>query len=243
MTSDEAPRPETLLDAPAPTPETPDVDTMLERYRLQFRTRRQRRRRHAVVVVGALVGCGAALAVLLSLAPREPRATGSPTPEPSTPSATPVMKTEQGGPEPRAPEPPTAPASPAAPARKVVAPPSPPAPVPASPPKPTVIAGSQPRERLQTVRPGDAKEHVFEMLGGTVAQKNGTLVKVDGIRLRASGRSAEHPRVEVADVAVAENKTATRYWFLFGNDRLLAWGRPDEWPAAAARYRLEIDYR
>ena len=115
--------------------------------------------------------------------------------------------------------------------------------MPTSPPKPTVVAVSQPRERLQTVRPGDAKEHVFEMLGGTVERRNGALVKVEGIRLRASGRSAEHPRVEVADVAVAEDRTATRYWFLFGNDRLLAWGRPDEWPAAAARYQLEIDYR
>jgi len=242
MTPDESPRPETLPEAPPPTPETPDVHTMLERYRLQARARRHRRRRHAVVAVGALVGCGAALAALLSLAPREPRRTASPTPESSTPSATPVMTIEERRPEPRAPEPAAAP-RPAAPARKVVAPPTAPAPVPTSPPKPTVVAVSQPRERLQTVRPGDAKEHVFEMLGGTVERRNGALVKVEGIRLRASGRSAEHPRVEVADVAVAEDRTATRYWFLFGNDRLLAWGRPDEWPAAAARYQLEIDYR
>jgi hypothetical protein len=234
MTSDESPPPETLPEAPPPTAETPDVHTMLERYRLQARARRQRRRRHMVVVVGALVGCGVALAALLSLTLSEPRPTASPTPERSTPSVMPAMKVEGRRPEPRAPEPP------AAPARKVVAPPS--SPAPASPPKPTVIAASQPRERLQTVRPGDAKEHVFEMLGGTVERRNGSLVKVEGIRLRASGRSAEHPRVEVADVAVAENRTATRYWFLFGNDRLLAWGRPDEWPAAAARYQLEIDY-
>jgi hypothetical protein len=242
MTSDESPRPETLPEAPPPTPETPDVHTMLERYRLQFRARRQRRRRHAVVVVGALVGCGAALAVLLSLGPRQPRPTASPTPESSTPSAIPAMKNEERREiserraEPRVAE------RPAAPPRKVVTPSSSPAPVPASPPKPTVIAVSQPRERLQTVRPGDAKEHVFEKLGGRIAQRNGALVKIDGIRLRATGRSAEHPRVEVADVQVAENRTATRYWFLFGNDRLLAWGRPDEWPAAAARYQLEIDY-
>jgi hypothetical protein len=243
MTSDESPRPETLPEAAPPTPETPDVHTMLERYRLQARERRHRRRRHTVVVVGALVGCGVALAALLSLGPREPGPTVSPTPEPWTPPAVPAMKVEERRPEPSAPEPRPAPARPAGSAKKVVAPPSSPAPVPASPPKATVIAVSQPRERLQTVRLGDAKEHVFEMFGGTVERRNGALVRIEGIRLRASGRSAEHPRVEVADVAVAENSTTTRYWFLFGNDRLLAWGRPDEWPSAAARYQLEIDYR
>jgi hypothetical protein len=109
--------------------------------------------------------------------------------------------------------------------------------------RPAVTVRHQPHERLATVRLGDAKEHVFDLFGGTVERGNGTLIRTEGMRLRASGRAPEHPRVEVAEVDVAESGTAMRYWFLFADGRLIAWGRPDEWSAAVARYELDIDYR
>jgi len=87
------------------------------------------------------------------------------------------------------------------------------------------------------------KERVFDLFAGTVKRQDGTLVRIDGIRLRAKGRSPDHPRMEVADVEVAEHGRAQRYWFLFGEGALMAWGRPDEWPMTATRYQLEIDYR
>jgi hypothetical protein len=87
------------------------------------------------------------------------------------------------------------------------------------------------------------KERVFDLFAGTVKRQDGTLVRIDGIRLRAKGRSPDHPQVEVAEVEVAENGRAQRYWFLFGEGTLMAWGRPDEWPVTATRYQLEIDYR
>jgi hypothetical protein len=191
---------------------------------------------------------------------RRPRASPPAIPEPKPPVAGP---TASPVPEPKPPAiKPPAPATPEArpPAAKPLAPPPPaearpsvarqadrptapaaPAPTSASP---TVVAvRHQPRERLATVKPGDAKERVFELFGSTVERRNGTLVRVEGMRLRASGRSAEHARVEVAEVEVGDGAAGQRYWFLFGDGRLLVWGRPDEWPAAVARYQLEIDYR
>jgi hypothetical protein len=101
----------------------------------------------------------------------------------------------------------------------------------------------QPRERLAVVRAGDMKERVFDLFGGTVQQQDGVLVRIDGMRLRAKGRSPNHPQMEVADVEVAENGRAQRYWFLFGEGTLMAWGRSDDWPATVKRYQLDISYR
>jgi hypothetical protein len=224
------------LEEPTPTPETPDVQSLLERYRLLSRTHRQRRRRHVLAIGGLVAGSAAVLVAMLSLAPEGGQKADSTAPEPVTSSVS-ALVTEQPRLEPRAPEPRPSPA------RTLVASPSPPTRAPATPRPPAVTAHYQPSERLGAVRPGDAKERVFAVLGGTVERRNGTLVRMNGIRLRASGRSADHPRVEVADVEVGERGVGTRYWFLFGHDRLLAWGRPEEWPAAAARYKIEIDYR
>jgi len=63
------------------------------------------------------------------------------------------------------------------------------------------------------------------------------------MRLRATGRSPDHPQLEVADVSIAETGAARTYWFLFGEGRLIAWGRPDEWRATAGRLQLDIEYR
>ena len=102
----------------------------------------------------------------------------------------------------------------------------------------------QPSERLESVHAGDAKETVFELFGTRVERRSGSLVQVEGMRLRASGRSAQHAQVEVAEVRITDAvATGSLYWFLFGDGRLIAWGRAKEWPVAAARYQVEIDYQ
>ena len=126
--------------------------------------------------------------------------------------------------------------------------PSPPPPQPAvatRPSKPPIATtvSYQPRQRLTTLRVGDAKERVFELFGSTVERRNGLLVRIEGMRLRATGRSSQHAQVEVAEVKVADAGAGGVYWFLFGDGRLLGWGRPEEWPATAKRYEVEIDYR
>ena len=102
----------------------------------------------------------------------------------------------------------------------------------------------QPSERLETVHAGDAKETVFELFGTRVERRSGSLVQVEGMRLRASGRSGQHALVEVAEVRITDAvATGSLYWFLFGDGRLIAWGRAKEWPGAAARYQVEIEYQ
>jgi hypothetical protein len=121
-----------------------------------------------------------------------------------------------------------------------------PEPPPSAAPAPTPRAASvsyQPRERLTRVRPGDAKHRIFELFPTAFEQRTGSLVRVEGMRLRASGRSPHHAQVEVAEVKIADSAGGALYWFLFGDGLLLAWGRPEEWSAANRRYQLEIDYR
>jgi hypothetical protein len=93
------------------------------------------------------------------------------------------------------------------------------------------------------VRPGDAKHKIFELFATAFEQRIGSLVRIDGMRLRASGRSPHYAQVEVAEVKIADTAAGTPYWFLFGDGLLLAWGPPEEWSAASGRYQLEIDYR
>jgi hypothetical protein len=115
---------------------------------------------------------------------------------------------------------------------------------PALAPTPRVTSVNyQPRERLTTVHPGDAKDKVFELFATAFERRNGSLVQIEGMRLRASGHSPHHAQVEVAEVKVADTAGGSLYWFLFGDGRLIAWGRPEEWSGATRRYQLEIDYQ
>ena len=100
----------------------------------------------------------------------------------------------------------------------------------------------QPRERLVNLRTGDTKDTVFELFGTAFERRQGALVRIEGMRLRASGRSPHHAQVEVADVRIADTTAGSLYWFLFGDGRLLAWGRPEEWSGATARYQVDIEY-
>jgi hypothetical protein len=181
-----------------------------------------------------------------------PIATGIIEPPTVGPDARPAAVTPPASP--RTSEAPRPAASPVAPATPPVA--STPAPAPRSPspgaptpPEATAPAARvidvsyQPSERLKSVHTGDAKETVFELFGTKVERRNGSLVQVEGMRLRASGRSARHAQVEVAEVRITDAAAAgSLYWFLFGDGRLIAWGRANEWPVAAARYQVEIEY-
>lgn len=124
---------------------------------------------------------------------------------------------------------------------------------PTAPPPSPPLAGSatpavatvsyQPRERLRTVSAGDSKERVFDRFGTTFEQRNDSVVRIEGMRWRANGRSPHHAQVEVAEVTLADAGASHLYWFLFGDGRLIAWGRAEEWPAATRRHEIEIDYQ
>jgi hypothetical protein len=102
----------------------------------------------------------------------------------------------------------------------------------------------QPRERLASVHAGDPKEAVFELFGTAFERRSGSLVRIEGMRLRASGRSSQHAQVEVAEVRINDTAAAGNlYWFLFGDGHLIAWGRAEDWPVATARYQVEIEYQ
>lgn len=98
--------------------------------------------------------------------------------------------------------------------------------------------------KLAGVRSGQSKEHVFDLFGAVVLEEKGRIVEVEGMRLRMWGRSPHDRRVEVSEVVLAGRDGTDRpYWFLFEDGRLVAWGPPEQWEAAARRYRLDLPYR
>lgn len=95
-------------------------------------------------------------------------------------------------------------------------------------------------ERLAGVRSGQSKQRVFDLFGTVFVKQHGEVVEVEGMSVRAAGRSESNTRLEVSEVTLAEPpRRATRYWFLFEEGRLIAWGRPGQWRATALRYRLD----
>jgi hypothetical protein len=236
--------------APAPLPaaeptlarETPEVEALLRHYRSRAHARRQRRRRRMLLAgAGSLAGGVLLVGALTVLSrARDGRVTPPSAPAGPPPRAAPDA-TSQSAPPLAVPES-TTPGA----AKRISTPPAParsPAISSERSTPPTVIVRPQPSERLTAIRPGDAKERVFDLFGSTIEREKDTLVRIDGMRLRATGRSPDHPQLEVADVEIAENGGARRYWFLFGEGRLIAWGRPEEWRATAARLQLEVEYR
>lgn len=229
---------------PMPAPGTPSVEELVQNYRSRAQARRRRRRRRVLIIGSGLLGGGALITAVLGVFPRARYGHVAPPPGPAASAGPPPRAALEN--QARSSAPLTAPES-RAPIEtvetKVSTPPRSPAAPPEGPRPSTVSVRHQPRERLAAIHAGDMKERVFDLFGSTVERQDGTLVRIDGMRLRARGRSPDHPQVEVADVEVAENGRAQRYWFLFGEGTLMAWGRLHEWPVTATRYQLEIDYR
>jgi hypothetical protein len=242
-------RPEPLehtADSPAldaPVLSEPEEALVLN-YIVQTRAQRERRRRQRRMVVGTLGVSACLLTAGLFWSHHEPP-TVAPDASPAavTPPASPRVS--------EAPRPEVSPAAPAAPPVASTWAPAPRSPSPGAPTRPAATAPAarvpdvsyQPSERLKSVRVGDTKESLFELFGTRVERRSGSLVQVDGMRLRASGRSARHAQVEVAEVRIKDAAAGSLYWFLFGDGRLVAWGRAKEWPAAASRYQVEIEYQ
>src|SRR5262245_44145938 len=228
----------TTAPEPSVASEPPEVEALLRHYRARARARRQRRRH---MLIAALLGGGILVIAVLSLLPRVRNGrVVMPLPSPVTSAGPPSRAAPEPSPQfadPLAPEPKTFAVA------KVITAPRPPAPSPEVSTPLTVVVRPQPSARLNVIRTGDTKERVFELFASTVQRQKETLVRIDGIRLRARGQSPDHPKLEVADVEVAENGRDQKYWFLIGEASLLAWGRPAEWPVAAERLKLEIEYR
>lgn len=174
------------------------------------------------------------------------RSAARPSPEPAAPPVPATVATAAPDPPQDVAAPPPAPAPPApATPREQTAPVAvPPAPAPGrTTARDATPVRYQPRERLAVVRAGDTKERVFDRFATTFEERNGAVLRIDGMRWRASGRSPHHAQVEVADVVLADGGGERVHWFLFGDGQLLAWGQPEEWPAAARRHEVESDYR
>ena len=100
-----------------------------------------------------------------------------------------------------------------------------------------------PRTVLAALASGAPKERVFDVLATTWTGLEGKLVKIEGLRIRVSRRPAGRPLVEAGDVTLLDAGGAPRlHWLLFEDHRLLAVGRPEDWPRAVARYALDVDY-
>jgi hypothetical protein len=108
---------------------------------------------------------------------------------------------------------------------------------------PSQALARHPAKKLITVRTGLSKERVFDLLGTVFIEQDGRIVEVEGMRLSVSGRSRRDTRLEVSEVTLAgAGGVDTPYWFLFEEGRLVAWGSPEEWPAAAARHHVDLPY-
>jgi hypothetical protein len=104
---------------------------------------------------------------------------------------------------------------------------------------PLTIALHPPEGLLQLKR-GDHKSRVFENFPTSYARRNGQIVKVEGLRLRLPERSPRGTLIEIGELLVGrDNDPGVRYWFLFEDEKLLAWGQRHEWRAAAKRYQLD----
>lgn len=110
----------------------------------------------------------------------------------------------------------------------------------ASPSGPALTVTYHSAERLDGVRRGQSKERVFDLFGTAVVRRQGELLQVEGIQLHAVRRSDRATRLEVGAVTLSEPRgQRVRYWFLFEDGRLVAWGPPGQWGATAQRYRLD----
>jgi hypothetical protein len=101
----------------------------------------------------------------------------------------------------------------------------------------------QAAKKLSSVRSGDSKERIFELFPTVFVKQGRKIEKVDGIRLRVSGRSSRNSVIEIGEVMLVDSGSErTPYWFLFEDGRLLEWGKPDQWGPAAARHQIKLNY-
>jgi len=236
MRPEEPPEAAVPPESTTPPPEPPEQSALFLHYRERARGRRQRRRRRLLIAVGALVVGTGLLTTVISWTRHEG-------PPPTTtvvePSAVPSRESRES----RAPEPARAAAQEGrVTATRELASPTVTSSAALTPAPRGASVGYQPRERLTTVRLGDAKETVFELFATRFERRNGSVRRIEGMRLRARGRSPHHAHIEVAEVKIADTTAGSLYWFLFGDGRLVAWGRPEDWRRASGRYQVEIDY-
>ena len=60
------------------------------------------------------------------------------------------------------------------------------------------------------------------------------------MKTRVSSLDSSGKLLEVSEVLVNDGSNIVPYWFLLENDRLVKWGKPEEWKAASADY--DINY-
>jgi hypothetical protein len=230
-------------ESPAPSTEPPSDEQRRLNDFLEYRARaaQSRRRMGRTRVAAWTLACTVALLAVIVLAARAFRHEAA-APNREAVGLPSIMAAARGPADESAPEPSAAPQQ-FAPASEPRAPtPSPAQTPPAAPdakaPQPPARVIAEPQERLGVLAPGDTKERVFELFATTVQRQGKAVVWFEGIRLRARAHSPRHRAMEVADVQLRDGV----HWFLFADERLVAWGRLHDWCAAAARHHVEVDY-
>lgn len=89
---------------------------------------------------------------------------------------------------------------------------------------------------LNIVKIGNTKPYVMSLFPGKRAEG------VPGMQIRAAKKSQEGQLLEVGEVLLSDGVSkVVAYWFLFENEILVQWGRPEDWYAAAGRYDIQFN--
>src|SRR5215470_16832149 len=95
-------------------------------------------------------------------------------------------------------------------------------------------ASAPPRYRstagLKSVVMGEPKATVMAAFGPRDVDQAKKTIKVEPMRIRATRQNGGEV-LEVGEVPLTQPDSGqvTYYWFLFKNDRLAMWGRPQDW--------------
>jgi hypothetical protein len=85
---------------------------------------------------------------------------------------------------------------------------------------------------LKAVSLGEPKAKVLDTFNTRDRDAENRPLRVEALRIRATERLSTGERVEVGEVPLIDKNSGqvVTYWFLFKNDRLLMWGRAQDWP-------------
>lgn len=91
---------------------------------------------------------------------------------------------------------------------------------------------------LNTWSVGQAKQEFLT----TYPERRCGVATCRGFEVRAAQRQTDGSLVEVGSLLLSADKgsTATEYWLLFRDGKLVQWGRPEDWQAVAARYQISF---
>lgn len=95
------------------------------------------------------------------------------------------------------------------------------------------------QEDLNTLSPGMSRTDFL----AKYASREGRGTTTSGALVRAS-KLVDGTRTDLVTLKLSpknELYKSTEYWFVFVGDKLVQWGRPEDWPAASTKYQIEYN--